>query len=508
MVADLADARQMFTHRTGRGGSAGAQFFFGGSQMIIVPRGAAARGAFAATAALVLAACSADGPASITRSTDGPSYAAAALPPSADFVAGEVLVKFRSGVTAATRGASLANASATALEHIYTDAMRGAGEAEGVYLVRSAAGTAAVLARLRSDPSVVYAEPNWVYRTQVTSNDPYYTNGSLWGMYGPNTSPSNAYGSQAGSAWAAGHTGSASVYIGVIDEGIQFTHEDLSGQVWTNPYDPVDGVDNDANGYVDDIHGWDFANNDNTIYDGGTRGSLDKHGTHVSGTIGGKGGNGIGVAGVNWNVTLISGKFLGRNGGTTANAIKAVDYFTDLKKRHGLNIVATSNSWGGGGFSQALLDAINRGGDAGILFIAAAGNGGSDGVGDDNDVTANYPSNYQCTSNGKSYDCVIAVAALTSAGDKASYSNYGATTVDLGAPGSGIYSTLPYNTYGSYSGTSMATPHVSGAAALYAASNPGASAATIKNAILSATVPTASLSGKTVTGGRLNVSGF
>jgi thermitase len=171
------------------------------------------------------------------------------------------------------------------------------------------------------------------------------------------------------------------------------------------------------------------------------------------------------------------------------------------------SIVATSNSWGGGGFSQGLLDAINRGGNAGILFIAAAGNGGSDSVGDNNDTTANYPSNYQCTANG-TYDCVIAVAAITSTGAKSSFSNYGATTVDIGAPGSGVYSTTAYNTYSSYSGTSMATPHVSGGAALYASTHPGATAKQIRDAIMSSAVPTASLSGKTVTGGRLNVSGF
>lgn len=164
-----------------------------------------------------------------------------------------------------------------------------------------------------------------------------------------------------------------------------------------------------------------------------------------------------------------------------------------------------------GGFSQGLLDAINRGGNAGILFVAAAGNGGGDGVGDNNDTTATYPSNYQCTANG-TYDCVIAVAAITSTGAKSGFSNYGAATVDLGAPGSGIYSTLPTkqngSTYGSYSGTSMATPHVTGGAALYAASHLTATAAQIKSAILNSTVPTSSLSGRTVTGGRLNVSGF
>jgi subtilisin family serine protease len=279
--------------------------------------------------------------------------------------------------------------------------------------------------------------------------------------------------------------------------------------VFVNVFDPVDGIDNDGNGYVDDVRGWDFANNDNSTFDG----VGDDHATHVAGTIGAIGGNAIGVAGVNWNVTMISAKFLGKNGGTTANAIKAVDYITDLKTRHGLNIVATNNSWGGGGFSQALLDAINRGGNAGILFIAAAGNGGRDGVGDNNDSTASYPSSYECvSSNG---DCVIAVAAITSTGAKSGFSNYGATTVDIGAPGSAINSTVPVRKgsatvsgYASYSGTSMATPHVTGAAALYASTHPGATAAEIKQAILSSAVATASLAGRTVTGGRLNVSGF
>ncbi|MBA3247890.1 MAG: S8 family serine peptidase [Pyrinomonadaceae bacterium] len=424
-------------------------------------------------------------------------------------VPGEALVQFKAGASDDAKGRALGRIGGEVLEEIRTAAMRHDGRGDLVLArFQPDLPAAAAMRALREDPAVEFAEPNWIYTHQATSNDPYYTDGSLWGMYGDATSPANQYGSQAGEAWAAGHTGSSSVYVGVIDEGIQFTHPDLDANVWNNPFDPVDGVDNDGNGYVDDIHGWDFDGNNNTIYDGGTQGRLDDHGTHVTGTIGAEGGNGIGVAGVNWQVTYISGKFLGRRGGTTANAIKAVDYFTDLKTRHGLRIVATNNSWGGGGFSQGLLDAINRGGDAGILFIAAAGNGGSDGVGDNNDTTANYPSNYQCTSNGKSYDCVIAVAAITSSGAKSSFSNFGATTVDLGAPGSGVWSTTAFNTYSSYSGTSMATPHVTGAAALYAASNSGASAATIKNAILSSTVPTSSLSGKTVTGGRLNVSGF
>ena len=422
----------------------------------------------------------------------------------------EILIQFKAGVTPSAQSTARARVGAIHDEVILAGANRPDGKGD-LELAKLPPGisVAAAARRLEADPAVAFAEPNWVYYHQATSNDPYYTNGSLWGMYGDATTPANQFGSQAGEAWAAGRTGSASVYVGVIDEGIMHTHADLSGQVWTNPFDPNDGIDNDGNGYVDDIRGWDFDGNNNTTYDG----TQDDHGTHVAGTIGARGGNSAGVAGVNWNVTLISAKFLGRRGGTTANAIKAVDYFTDLKTRHGINLVATNNSWGGGGFSQALLDAINRGGDAGILFIAAAGNGGSDGVGDNNDTTASYPSNYECSNGGsRGWDCVIAVASITSTGAKSGFSNYGATTVDLGAPGSAINSTLPgkgnTSVYGSYSGTSMATPHVTGGAALYAASNPSATAQQIKDALLTSSVATSSLNGLTLTNSRLNVSGF
>jgi subtilisin family serine protease len=395
-----------------------------------------------------------------------------------------------------------------AIETISAAADRRDGKGD-LELARVPAGIsiAAAVRGLEADAAVEFAEPNFIYEHQVISNDPYYTNGSLWGMYGPTTSPSNQFGSQAAAAWGNGNTGSSTVYVGVIDEGIQYTHPDLDANVWTNPFDPVNGIDDDGNGYVDDVHGWDFDRNDNTIYDGGSRGNLDDHGTHVSGTIGAEGGNGTGVVGVNWSVTLISGKFLGRRGGTTANAVKAVNYFTDLKTRHGLDIVALSNSWGGGGFSQSLLDAITGAANVDILFVAAAGNGGSDQVGDNNDVVASYPSNYNTTA-GAGYDAVIAVAAISSTGALASFSNYGAGTVDIGAPGVGVISTTAFNTYSSFSGTSMATPHVSGAAALYASTHPGVTAAQIKEAILNSAVPTPSLAGKTVTGGRLNVSGF
>ena len=415
------------------------------------------------------------------------------------YVPNELIVKFNGGLSKNEEGNSLSAIGGTIEESIFTRTMQRSGAKEGVYLVHTAMDVNEAIARLKLDNSIDYAEPNYIYYHDAASNDTYYTNGSLWGMYGDATSPANQYGSQAGEAWAAGHTGSATVYVGVIDEGAMYAHEDLTGN-FGNPGETAgDGIDNDGNGYVDDVYGWDFANNDNSTFDGLT----DDHGTHVSGTIGGKGGNGKGVAGVNWNVKIISAKFLGSNGGTTANAIKAVDYITDFKVSRGINVVATNNSWGGGGFSQALQDAITRAGTAGILFIAAAGNDGLD-----TETSVSYPSGYP-------NDNIIAVASITSTGAISSFSNYAATKVDLGAPGSGIYSTLParskgqiVSSYGSYSGTSMATPHVTGAAALYKSTNPTATAAQIKAAILGATVPTASLTGKCVTGGRLNVSGF
>ena len=439
---------------------------------------------------------------------------ATAEPPS---VPGELLVGYVKGATASDRDRARGRAGAERRERV----VAAAADRTEVELVRLPAGKSRAQAEkeLETDPAVAYAEPNWIYQHQ-SATDPLFADGSLWGLKSDTATATitsgesaNTHGSWASKAWAEGATGSAEIYVGVIDEGIQLQHPDLTGQVWSNPEDPIgdalnDGKpDDDGNGYVDDVNGWDFVNNDNTIYDGGVKGNADDHGTHVSGTIGAKANNGVGVAGVNWDVRLISGKFLGRSGGSLANAVKAVDYFTALKKDQGLNIVATNNSWGGGGFSQALLDAIVRGAKADILFIAAAGNSSSD-----NDVTASYPSNYDTTKTTSTdhpaaeYDAVIAVAATTSSGGLADFSQYGATTVDLGAPGDGIWSTTAPGTYESYRGTSMATPHVTGAAALYAAAmSPRPTARAIKAALLDTAVATPSLAGKTLTGGRLNV---
>src|SRR5207249_350978 len=196
----------------------------------------------------------------------------------------------------------------------------------------SGISVADAIQRLKNNPAVAYAEPDYLLKPALASNDPYYTSGSLWGMYGDATSPANAYGSQAGEAWGAGNVGSSSVAVGIVDEGLDFNHPDLAANIWTNPGEVAgDGVDNDADGYVDDIHGWDFYNNVKTIIDGTPSDSVDHHGTHVAGTIGGVGGNGQGVAGVDWNVQMISAKFLGPTGGYLSDAVKALDYLTMLK---------------------------------------------------------------------------------------------------------------------------------------------------------------------------------
>jgi len=431
--------------------------------------------------------------------------------PRRPFRAGELLVAFEPWTSDATRAAIRARLGAGQLRAI-RNALDGRLE-----LTRLPAGVSveAALAALANIAGVQYAEPNWVYTHDADSNDPGYTGGYLWGLQGDASAPANQFGSQAAEVWTAGFTGSSGVYVAVIDEGIDFNHLDLAANIWTNPFDPPDGVDNDNNGFIDDVHGWDFFGDNSSVFDGGPGSSVDSHGTHVAGTIGATGGNGAGVVGVNWNVRIISAKFLGPQGGSTADAVAALDYITDLKTRHGLNIIATNNSWGGGGFSQALLDAITRAAKADILFVAAAGNGNALGVGQNNDTMPNYPSNYNTTQGSStepaaSYDAVIAVASLTSAGVRSTFSNFGLATVDLGGPGSGIWSTTPNNSYSSFSGTSMATPHVTGAAALYTSMQVVTSAPQIKQAILdsASATPTASLATNTVTGGRLNTGRF
>ena len=391
------------------------------------------------------------------------------------------------------------------------------------------AAASAALRLLRADPRVRFAEPD--ERIQVdrlradgpriasatVADDPFLP--ALWGMHGSRTNPAEPFGSGAVSVWAQGWTGSDQVYVGILDEGVMWEHHDLTGNAFLNPFETVNGLDDDGNGYIDDIRGWDFYGDDNDVFDPGPGVPIpqDAHGTHVAGTIGGVGDNQKGVVGINWNVTFIPAKFIGPYGGTTADAVAALDYITDMKVRHGLKIVATNNSWSGGGGSQALFEAINRAGDAGILFVAAAGNGAGDGVGDDNDTTPTYPGSYSCTTradNGadRGWDCVLAVAAIDAEGAKAPWSNYGAQRVDLAAPGREILSTVPTDSgtasYDFYEGTSMATPHVTGAIALCASIGPSLSPAELRSRLLSTTAATASMAGRTVTGGRLDMLAY
>jgi subtilisin family serine protease len=449
-------------------------------------------------ASLILAIAACQQPDLIqSDSNQNQSNSSARVSAKENYVENEILVTFKKGAEEAEIEGIITKFGGKLKEKVVTSMMERAGDKNGISVISIKSTVAETLAKVKGMAGVEFAEPNFIYTHDAVSNDPSYS--SLWGMQSPTSTPANVYGSQAADAWNAGHTGSSTVYVGIIDEGYMYTHVDLAANAGKNPGEIAGNRrDDDGNGLKDDVYGWDFAGNNSSVFDG----VGDDHGTHVAGTIGAVGGNGIGVAGVNWNVKLLSAKFLGSSGGTTANAIKAVDYFTNLKIK-GLNIVATNNSWGGGGFSQLLQNAIERANAAGVLFICAAGNSASN-----NDATNSYPSNY---SNAN----IIAVASITSTGALSSFSNYGATKVDIGAPGSAILSTVPVASgnsvvsgYASYNGTSMATPHVAGAAALYKASNPGASAATIKAAILNSAVPIPSLAGKCVTGGRLNVSSF
>lgn len=424
------------------------------------------------------------------------------------FVAGEILVRFRTNVDITGINNALSKISGKIKEHVLTKTMLGSGDQQGFYLVEVPIGIATAIEKMQGLAVVENAEPNYIVSAIDESNDPYYqgtvtddVNADLWGTYSDDATIStsvttNEFGSQAEKAWYEGKTGSSGVIVGIIDAGIDPTHEDLQGNIWENPNEtPNDGIDNDGNGYKDDTYGWNFVSNTNNPMDD------NNHGTHVSGTIGAKGGNAKGVAGICWNIKLIAAKFLSASGsGTTANAVKAVDYITDLKSANP-GIVATNNSWGGGSKSRELESAIKRANTANILFIAAAGNSNADMNFKPNQA---YPACYVVPN-------IIAVASLDKDGARSSFSNYSSKMVHLGAPGRGIYSSTstlkgaPY--YRSFNGTSMAAPHVTGACALYKAEYPTATAAQIKNAIITSAMqtPTASMTGKTITNGRLDV---
>lgn len=340
--------------------------------------------------------------------------------------------------------------------------------------------------RLSKHPAVKYVEPDYKVRAIGIPNDSRF--GELWGMHNEGQTGGTADADiDAVEAWDIS-TGSRDVIVGVIDTGVDYTHPDLANNVWVNPNEiPGDGIDNDNNGYVDDVHGINaITNSGNPMDDQG-------HGTHVSGTIGAQGNDGSGVAGVNHEVSIIGCKFLDSSGsGSISDAIKCVDYMVGLKNA-GVNVRLTNNSWGGGGSSQAMIDALTASENADILFIAAAGNGAYD-----NDASPSYPASYE-------HDTVMAVASTDHNDNMSSFSQWGANSVDIGAPGSAILSTIPGGGYDSFSGTSMATPHVAGAAALVLSVNPDLTAVELKNLLMSSGDTTAAMTGKTVSGKRLNV---
>lgn len=551
-------------------------------------------------------------------------------PAESSYVHNQLIIKLRNGMTINDIEAfNHMNGVALSEKVIHGRASRA--DLDHLYLLEfsSIVNVQELVSRYENNPHVEFAEPNFVYSLDIFPHDPEFS--KLWGLH--NTGQLGGTPGKdidAPQAWDIS-ADSSQIVVGVIDTGVNYNHPDLAANMWKNPGEiPSNSIDDDGNGFVDDYYGYDFArclkfNPPGTVCtvtkprDGDPMDDTG-HGTHVAGTIGAVGNNTLGVTGVSWKARIMAIKALTPVGGLTSDLIDAVNYATMM------NVKLTSNSWGGGGFSQALFDAIQAARGADALFVASAGNGGSDGIGDNNDASPHYPSSYNLEN-------IIAVAATDVNDNLTTFSNFGAISVDLAAPGDLIFSTwykvdpsfadirldsttidgipmefspvtsgtgitamaqyaglgFPENftgtsfsgkiavmkrgsitfgekvanamdagaigavifnnidgmfvgtlgsagnwiptasisksdgeflaaqlprqvtfriiasNYAYLSGTSMSTPHVSGAAALLRARLPAASYSGIKNMILSNTDPLPSLTGKTVTGGRLNL---
>lgn len=403
------------------------------------------------------------------------SLAAAAQKQTRDFVPNEVLIKFAPQTTSAKRDSVIRNAKLKIAEKLGDTGWYRVTLPDGVLPENAARGYAAF-------DGVAAVQPNFYYHLVATPDDPEFDDPGMYGL-GKISAPQ---------AWDI-ETGSSSVVVANIDTGVRYTHEDLSSNMWTNPGEtPNNGVDDDGNGFIDDYYGYDFRYNDPDPWD------EHGHGTHTSGTIGASGNNGLGVVGVSWNVKIMAIKIYSAGAGDTTSAmlINAYNYVRMMKER-GVNIVATNNSYGGCeeacGYDQATKDAIDAMGDVGILNVFAAGNSGVNV-----DITPEYPGSYDSPS-------IITIGASNV--DDNRVFNYGPINVDLAAPGVGIRSTI-YNSdssYGNKSGTSMATPHVTGAAALIASHYPTMSAASIKATLMNSVDHLPQWNGVVKSGGRLNV---
>jgi subtilisin family serine protease len=412
------------------------------------------------------------------------------------FVPGEILVRYRSEPMAKSKGASMRIAAHDGrLFSVDLKRTHGSDLLPGLRLARVAPEeTLEAVAALRQQPDVIDAEPNYILKADVNPNDPRFNEQYAPPLIG------------APQAWdtRTGSSGAGRVVIGVIDQGIDFNHPDLAANIWINPGEiPNNNVDDDGNGFKDDVRGFNFVDNDGTTFSGQ---ASEDHASHVAGIAGAVGNNGVGIAGVNWSVGLMSLRFLDEDGfGSTSDAIDAIQYARTMRNlwdttggTKGANIRVLNASFGGALFSQQFLDAINQANTSGLLFVAAAGNVDNGTIEPNNDLVPHFPSNFDAAN-------IISVAASNASDTLTSFSHFGATTVDIAAPGNAILSTTPNNTYSSFSGTSMAAPQVSGAAALLWAQNPNLTVQQVKNLLIADGSVFASLSDKILSQRRLNV---